>query len=164
MSMMGELTFFLGLKIKQTSQGISICQEKYIKELLKKFNLLEAKVLDTPISTRVKLDRDENGMEVNQAIHREIIGSLLYLTVSRPAIVFCVGICARFQATPNESHLKAAKCIMRYLKGTQDLVLFYLTDDSLDLISFADVDYAGFLVDRKSTSGMAHFLGSSLIS
>jgi len=112
----------------------------------------------------VKLDLDEDGVEVNQTMYRGIIGSLLYFTASRPAIVFCVGMCARFQAAPKESHLKAAKRILRYLKGTQDLVLFYLTGDSLDLIGFANADYAGFLVDRKSTSGMAHFLGSSLIS
>jgi len=87
MSMMGELTFFLGLQIKQTTQGISICQEKYIKELLKKFNLVEAKVLDTPMSTHVKLDRDENGVEVNQTIYRGIIRSLMYLSASRPDIV-----------------------------------------------------------------------------
>ncbi|XP_049371660.1 secreted RxLR effector protein 161-like [Solanum verrucosum] len=93
-----------------------------------------------------------------------IIGSLMYLTASRPDIVFNVGMCARFQAAPNESHLKAAKRILRYLKGTKDLVLFYPTGDSFDLIGYVDADYAGFLVDRKSTSGMTHFLGSTLIS
>ncbi|XP_069146006.1 secreted RxLR effector protein 161-like [Solanum lycopersicum] len=76
-------------------------------------------------------------------------------------IVFSVGMCARFQSAPKESHLKAAKRILRNLKGTQDLVLFYLTGDSLDPISYVDVDYAGFLIDRKSTSGMEHLLGSS---
>jgi len=73
-------------------------------------------------------------------------------------------MCARLQATPKESHLKAAKRILRYLKGTQNLVLFYRTGDSFDLIGYVDADYAGFLIDRKSTSGMAHFLGSTLIS
>jgi len=73
-------------------------------------------------------------------------------------------MCARLQATPKESHLKAAKRILRYLKGTQNLVLFYRTGDSFDLIGYVDVDYAGFLIDRKSTSGMAPFLGSTLIS
>ncbi|XP_049379801.1 secreted RxLR effector protein 161-like [Solanum stenotomum] len=116
------------------------------------------------MSTSVKLDKDENGVKVNQTMYRGIIGSLMYLTASRPDIVFSVGMCARFQAAPKESHLKAAKRILRYLKGTQDLVLFYPTDDSFDLIGYVDADYVGFLVDRKSTSGMAHFLGSALIS
>ncbi|KAH0653129.1 hypothetical protein KY290_031417 [Solanum tuberosum] len=78
------------------------------------------------MSTSVKLDLDKDGVEVNQTMYRGIIGSLFYLTTSRLAIVFCVGMCARFQATPKEFHLKASKRILRYLKGTQDLVLFYL--------------------------------------
>ncbi|XP_049360823.1 secreted RxLR effector protein 161-like [Solanum verrucosum] len=136
----------------------------YMKEFLKKFKLLKAKVLDIPMSTSVKFDLDEDGVEVNQTMYRGIIGSLLYITASKPDIVFSVGMCARFQAVPNESHLKAAKRILRYLKGTQDLVLIYPTGDSLNLIVYVDADYAGFLADRKSTSGMTHLLGSSLIS
>ncbi|XP_015159326.1 uncharacterized mitochondrial protein AtMg00810-like [Solanum tuberosum] len=161
---MGEHTFFLGLQIKQFPQGTSICQEKYIKELLKKFSIQEAKILDTLMSTNAKLDKDDAGTDVNHTMYRGIIGSLLYLTTSRPDIIFSVGMCARFQAAPKESHLKAAKGILRYLKGTLDLVLFYPFADSFDLIGYADTYYAGFLVDKKSTLGMAHFLGSSLIS
>ncbi|XP_070003844.1 secreted RxLR effector protein 161-like [Nicotiana sylvestris] len=107
---------------------------------------------------------DETGSPVNQTMYRGIIGSLLYLTISRPDIVFSVGICARFQSNPKESHLKATKRILRYLKVTQDLVLYYPSGDSFYLIGYADADYAGYLVVRKSTSGMAHFLGSCLIS
>ena len=73
-------------------------------------------------------------------------------------------MCARFQACPRDSHLKAAKRIFRYLKKTGDLVLFYLAGDTFDMVGFADADFAGYQVDRKGTSGMAHFLGSSLIS
>nr|XP_033508235.1 secreted RxLR effector protein 161-like [Nicotiana tomentosiformis] len=101
---------------------------------------------------------------VNQTLYRGIIGSLLYLTASRPDIVFSVGLCARFQSNPKESHLKAAKKILRYLKGTQDLVLYYPSGDNFDLVGYVDSDYAEYLVDRKSTSGTAHFLGSCLIS
>ncbi|XP_075076388.1 secreted RxLR effector protein 161-like [Nicotiana tabacum] len=97
-------------------------------------------------------------------MYRGIIESLLYLTASRFDIVFSVGLCSRFQSNPKESHLKAAKRILRYLKGTQDLVLYYPLGDSFNLIGYANADYAGYLVDRKSTSGMSHFLGSCLIS
>ncbi|XP_070049727.1 secreted RxLR effector protein 161-like [Nicotiana tomentosiformis] len=90
---------------------------------------------------------------VNQTLYRGIIGSLLYLTASRPDIVFSVGLCARFQSNPKESHLKAAKKILRYLKGTQDLVLYYPSGDNFDLVGYVDSDYAEYLVDRKSTSG-----------
>ncbi|XP_070014321.1 uncharacterized mitochondrial protein AtMg00810-like [Nicotiana sylvestris] len=92
---------------------------------------------------------DETGSSVNQTMYRGIIWSLLYLTASRPNVVFSLGLCARSQSNPKESHLKTAKRILRYFKGTQDL---------------ADADYACYLVDRKNTSGMDHFLGSCLIS
>ncbi|XP_033516286.1 secreted RxLR effector protein 161-like [Nicotiana tomentosiformis] len=93
-----------------------------------------------------------------------MIGSLLYLTTSRPDIVFSVGLCARFQTNPKESHLKAVKKILRYLKGTPDLCLWYPRGYSFDLIGYADANYAGFHIDRKSTSRTAHFLGSYLVS
>ena len=164
MSMIGELTFFLGLQIKQSSNGISICQEKYIKQLLKKFNMFDSKPIDTPMGTNSKLVVEESDLPVNQTMYRGIIGSLLYLTASRPDIVYSVGMCVRFQACPRDSHLKAAKRILRYLKKTGDLVLFYPAGDTFDLVGFAEADFAGYQVDRKSTFGMAHFLGSSLIS
>ncbi|XP_049381333.1 uncharacterized mitochondrial protein AtMg00240-like [Solanum stenotomum] len=126
--------------------------------------MLSAKVLDTLMSTSIKLDMDEEGIDVNQTMYRGIIGSLLYLTVSRQDIVFSVGMCARFQTAPRESHLKAAKRILRYLKGTQDLVLFYPSGDSFDLIGYVDADYADCLVDRKSTFGMVPFLSTSAMN
>ncbi|XP_070010803.1 secreted RxLR effector protein 161-like [Nicotiana sylvestris] len=118
-----------------------------------------SKVIDTPIATATKLDMDDSGSPINQTMYRGIIGSLLYITASRPNIVFSVGLCSRFRSNPKESHLKAAKRILRYLKGTHDLVLYYPLRDNFNLIGYADADYAGYLVDRKSTSGMAHFLG-----
>lgn len=164
MSMMGELNFFLGLQVKQSTKVTCIIQQKYIKELLKRFDMEESKVIDTPIAVATKLDMDDSGSPINQTMYRGVIGSLLYLTASRPDIVFSVGLCAIFQSNPKESHLKAAKRILRYLKGTQDLVLYYPTGDNFNLVGHADADYAGYLVDRKSTSGMAQFLGSFLIS
>ncbi|XP_075083389.1 secreted RxLR effector protein 161-like [Nicotiana tabacum] len=141
-----------------------ISQHKYIKELLKRFEMEISKIIDTPIATATRLDMDEPGSPMNETMYRGIIGSILYLTAIRPDIVFSVGLCARFQSSPKESHLKTAKKILRYLKGTQDLVLYYPSGDNFDLIGYANADYAGYQVDRKSTSGMAHFLGSCLIS
>lgn len=122
--------------------------------------MLEAKIIDTPMGTSSKFDIDEARIEVNQTMYRGIIGSLLYLTSRRPGIMFSVIICARFQASPKESHLNVAKSILRYLKGTQDVVLFYPLGGIFDLVGYAYVDYG----DRKNTSRMAHFLGSSMIS
>ncbi|XP_070057665.1 secreted RxLR effector protein 161-like [Nicotiana tomentosiformis] len=101
-----------------------------------------SKVIDTPIVTTTCLDIDEPGFPVNQTMYRGIIGSLLYLTANIPHIVFSVGLCARFQSNPKESHLKAAKRILRYLKGTQELVLYYPPCDNFDLIGYVDADYA----------------------
>ena len=164
MSIMGKLTFFLGLKIKQSLEGISIFQEKYTKELLKKFNMVDSKPIDTPTETNSKLRVDEVDPLVNQTMYRGIIGSLLYVTSSRPDIVYRVGMCSRFQACPRDSYLKATKRILRYLKKIEDLVLFYPADDSFNIVVFVDANFARYHVDKKSTSGMAHFLGSSLIS
>ena len=94
MSMMGELTFFLGLQIDQSRTGTSIHQQKYINELLKKFDMNEAKVIDTPIITTTKIDKHETGSPVNDTKYRGMIGSLLYLTASKPDIMFSVGLCA----------------------------------------------------------------------
>ncbi|XP_070007997.1 secreted RxLR effector protein 161-like [Nicotiana sylvestris] len=129
-----------------------------------KFKMDESKEIDTLIATATKLDIDELGSPVDQKLYRGMIGSLLYLNASRPDIVFSAGLCARFQANPKESHLAAVKRILRYLKGATDLYPWYPKGSNFNLVGYADADYTGFLVDRKSTSGMAHFLGSFLVS
>ncbi|KAK8548035.1 hypothetical protein V6N12_060962 [Hibiscus sabdariffa] len=164
MSMMRELSFFLGLQIKQRKDDIFINQAKYIKEKLKKFGLENVKPQATPMSSSTKLDKDEEGKCVDSKIYRSIIGSLLYLTASRPGIMFNVCLCARFQANPKESHLKAVKRIFRYLQDTHSLGLWYPRDSTFDLHAFSDADYGGCKIDRKSTSDTFQFLGNMLIS
>ncbi|KAK8526380.1 hypothetical protein V6N12_020852 [Hibiscus sabdariffa] len=164
MSMMGELSFFLGLQIKQRKDGIFINQAKYIKEKLKKFGMENVKPQATPMSSSIKLDKDEEGKCVDSKLYRSMIGSLLYLTASRPDIMFSVCLCARFQANPKESHLKAVKRIFRYLLDTPSLGLWYPRDSTFDLHAYSDVDYGGCKIDRKSTSGTCQFLGNMLIS
>ncbi|KAK2388390.1 putative mitochondrial protein [Trifolium repens] len=164
MSMMGELRFFLGLQIKQQEDGIFICQEKYIKDLLKKYKMNEAKIMSTPMHPSTSLDKDESGKNVSEKEFRGMIGSLLYLTASRPDIVFSVGLCARFQSSPKESHLIAVKRIFRYLVGTQNVGLWYKKGTHFDLQAYCDADYAGDKIERKSTSGACQFLGEALVS
>jgi isopentenyldiphosphate isomerase len=96
MSIMRELTFFLGIQVKQTKQGTFIHQAKYTKDLMKKFNMVELKPLSTPMSMATTLDPDKNGEAVDQREYQSMINSLLYLTVTRPDIQFVVGLCARF--------------------------------------------------------------------
>ncbi|KAK2451185.1 hypothetical protein QL285_010256 [Trifolium repens] len=125
MSMMGELKFFLGIQINQGKDGTYIHQSKYTKELLKKFNLEDCKTMATPMHPTSSLSKEEIGTKVDQKLYRGMIGSLLYLTASRPGILYSVCLCARFQSDPRESHLTAVKRIFRYLKGTTNLGLLY---------------------------------------
>jgi hypothetical protein len=120
MSMMGELTFFLGIQVKQMKQGTFMHQAKYTKDLMKKFNMAELKPVSTPMSSAASLGLDEDGEAVDQREYRSIIGSLLYLTVTQPDIQFAVGLCARFQASPRSSHRTAVQRIFRYLKDTPE--------------------------------------------
>ncbi|KAD3640186.1 hypothetical protein E3N88_29409 [Mikania micrantha] len=161
---MGELQFFLGLQIKQKPDGIFIHQSKYTKELLKKFDLQNCKPCPNPMSTTTQLDADLKGTSVDETLYRCMIGSLMYLTASRPDIMFATCVCARFQAAPKESHLIAVKRIFRYLQGTQFLGIWYSTGQSCKLVAFSDSDYAGCKLSRKSTSGGCQFLGNCLVS
>ena len=163
MSMMGELKFFLGLQIRQQRNGIFISQEKYLKDVLRKFGMQDCKGVKIPMPTNGHLCTDENGIDFDQKVYRSMIGSLLYLCASRPDIMLSVCMCARFQATPKESHHKAVKHILRYLAHTPTLGLWYPKGSAFDLIGYSDSDYAGDRVDRKSTSGTCHFLGRSLV-
>lgn len=164
MSMMGELTYFLGLQIKQSAKGIFVHQTKYCIDLLKRFDMFDCKTLDTPMAISVKLDPDVNGIPVNSTKYRSMIGALLYLTASRPDIQFAICKCARYQSSPMESHLQAVKRILRYLKGTHTFGLWYSRDSTLDLVGYSDADFAGDRIDRTSTSGICTFLGNSLVS
>jgi hypothetical protein len=164
MSSMGEINFFLGLQIKQTKDGIFINQSKYVKDLIRRFGMENAKEIGTPMSPSTKLDKDEKGKSVDVKLYRGMIGSLFYLTASKPDIMFSVCLCACFQACPKESHIVAVEKIFRYLLGTIDLGLWYPRSTSLDLKSYSDADFVICKIDRKSTSGTCHFLGHSLVS
>ena len=164
MSMMGELKFFLGLQVSQRLDGIFICQSKYLKEVLKKYQMEDSASARTPSSTAVKLGDCKNSIKVDVTSYRGMIGSLLYLTASRPDIMYATCLCARFQADPRDLHLVAVKRILRYLKGTPDLGIWYPKESSFNLVGYTDSDYAGSVVDRKSTSGSCQFLGSRLVS
>ena len=164
MSHMGELTFFLGLQVKQLDNGIFISQEKYARDLVNKYGMTTSSGKPTPMGTNEALNKEDMSVDVDQKLYRGMIGSLLYITASRPDIMHSVCLCARYQSKPKETHLKAVKRILRYVKHTLDYGLFYPKNDSFDLISYCDADYAGCKSDRKSTSGTCHFLGHSLVS
>ena len=153
MSMMGELEFFLGLEVKQLIDGTFINQAKYTQDMLKRFDMDKLKGVETPMPTKVDLHLDPHGKDVDQTLYRSMIGSLLYLCASRPDIMMAVGMCARFQAAPKESHLMVVKRIFRYLVHTPNFSLWYPKGASFDLIGYSDADWAGDKVGRKSTTG-----------
>ena len=131
MSMIRELGYFLGLQIKQLKNGTFMSQGKYIKDMLKKFGIDESKAISTPMGTSGSLDSDASGNMVDQKLYQSMVGSLLYGTSSRPDVMFSVCMYARLQASPRESHLKATKRILRYLKHTQNVGLWYPKGESL---------------------------------
>ncbi|KAI3758565.1 hypothetical protein L6452_06132 [Arctium lappa] len=164
MSMMGEMNFFLGLQVKQLSTGIFINQSKYILDILRKYKMEDCKSIGTPMAPGTKIHDDPSGTSVDLRTYRGMIGSLMYLTSSRPDIMFSTCLCSRYQADPKESHLAAVKRIFRYLKGTADLGLWYPKDTGFQLTAYSDADHAGCMLDRKSTSGHVQFLGDKLVS
>ncbi|XP_040375507.1 secreted RxLR effector protein 161-like [Rosa chinensis] len=116
------------------------------------------------MGTSSKLDVDLTGISVDQTLYRSMIGSLLYLTASRPDISFSVGVCARYQANPKESHLKAVKRIIRYVSGTSNYGVVYIFDSNVEIAGYTDSDWAGNVDDRRSTSGGCFFVGNNLVS
>jgi hypothetical protein len=164
MCMIGELSYFLGLQIKQMKNGTFVSQGKYIKNMIKKFRLQDAKPMSTPMGTNDQLGVDASGNMVDQKLYRFMIGSLLYVTTSRPDVMFSVCKCARYQASPRESYLKTTKRILRYLKGTHDVGLWFAKGSNFELIGYSDSDYDGCKIDRMSTSSTCQLLERSLVS
>ncbi|KAL4584141.1 hypothetical protein LXL04_008731 [Taraxacum kok-saghyz] len=164
MSSLGEMTMFLGIQVKQDSNGILLHQGKYVTDMLEKFGYQDSKEASTPMAERPLLNSDPDGSPINQTLYRSMIGSLMYLTASRPDILFFVCQCARYQANPKDSHFTIFKRIFRYLKGKPKLGLWYPKNPPFDLYAFTDSNYGGYEFDRKSTSAGCQFLGDRLIS
>ncbi|GJR28791.1 retrovirus-related pol polyprotein from transposon TNT 1-94 [Tanacetum coccineum] len=164
MSMMGQMSFFLGLQISQSPRGIFINQSKYASEIVKKYGMLTSGSVDTPMVEKSKLDKDLHGKPIDATLYRGMIGSLMYLTSIIPDLIYAVCLCARYQAKPTKKHLNAVKRIFRYLKGTINMGLWYLKDTSMSMTAYADADHAGCQDTRRSTSGSAQFLGDKLVS
>nr|GFB61256.1 retrovirus-related Pol polyprotein from transposon TNT 1-94 [Tanacetum cinerariifolium] len=161
-SMMGKISFFLGLQISQSPRGIFINQLKYALESLKKYDFESCDLVDTPMVEKSKLDEDREGKAVDPSHYHGMIGTLLYLSASRPDLQFSICMCARYQARPTEKHVHTVKRIF-YLRGTVHRGLWYPKDSSVTLTAFADADHAGCQDTRRSTSRSVQFLRERLI-
>jgi hypothetical protein len=163
MSMIGELPFFLGLQITQRSKWMFISQEKYLREMLKRFQMEDSKHVGTPIVTGCKLSKDDDSPNVDQSSYRSMIGSLLYITTSHPDIMHAIGMVGRYQSAPKQSHFLAVKMIFRYLKEIMTYGLWYPRNQNFQLTAYSDADWENYVDERKSTSGGEFFLGDSLV-
>jgi hypothetical protein len=161
MSMMGELTYFLGFQVKQLKDDTFISQTKYTQDLLKRFGMKDAKPAKTLMGTDGHVDLNKEGKSIDQKAYRSMIMSLLYLCASRPDIMLNVCMCARYQSDPKDSHLVAVKRILRYLVSTPSFGIWYPKGSTFDLIGYSNSYYVGCKVDRKSTSWTCQFLGRS---
>nr|GEY62760.1 putative ribonuclease H-like domain-containing protein [Tanacetum cinerariifolium] len=164
MSAMGELTFFLGLQVQQRPNGIFINQDMYVQDILNKFDLGSVRMATKPYETPKPKSKNESDSPVNVHLYRSMIGSLMYLTTSRPDIMFAVSACSKNQVTLTTSNLEAVKKIFKYLKGRPKLGLWYPRESPLVLEAYSDSDYAGANKDRKSITSGCQFLGRRLIS
>ncbi|RVW41600.1 Retrovirus-related Pol polyprotein from transposon RE2 [Vitis vinifera] len=154
-----EMAFFQGLEIQQLQQGIFIGQQKYAREVLKKFNMEDCKSLCTLLAQNEKFSKD-GAKKVDEGLYRNIIGCLMYLTTRRPDIMFPVNLLSRYMHCASGLHYKAAKRVLRYVKGTLDLGIKFEKKDKLVLHGFVDSSWAGSCDDMRSTSGYLFSLGS----
>ena len=166
MSDLGVLSYYLGIKVQQSTTSITICQGAYAKKLLDRTGLADSNPTRTPMEARLQLRKVGTTMTVDSTNYRNIVGSLRYLVNIRPDLTYSVGYLSRFMEAPREEHLVAVKCILRYVAETRGWGVRYCAGrekEKLELVGYSDSDMAGDVDDRKSTSGMIYFLSGGAI-
>jgi hypothetical protein len=161
---LGLMHYFLGLEVWHSPERIFLIQGKYTVKILKRFDMLEYKSMNTPMEAKLKLLVDTSSELIDATLYRQIIGSLMYLTNIRPDICFVMNTLSQLLVEPRHVHLVVAKHVMRYLKGTIYCGLDYDGDHDFTLSGYTDVDWAGSVSERKITSGCCFSLGSAMIS
>eukprot|EP00253_Pinus_taeda_P011834 PITA_11834 len=163
MTDLGLLRYFLGIEMKQTKNGIFISQAKYVVEILERFKMQNNKSAPTPTVIGLKLSKEDCSSNVNPTLYKSMIGSLMYLTATRPDIMYAISLVSRFIETPKETHWQAAKRIQRYVNGTKQYGILYIATSDFWLVGYTN-DWACSFDDRKSTSRYVFHLGSRTIS
>jgi hypothetical protein len=166
MSDLGLLSYYLGIEVKQDANGITLCQSSYAAKILEVAGMGNCNSCDTPMECRLKLSKLKNGEAMDPMGYRSIIGSLKYIVNTRPDLAFSVGVVSRYMEAPGKEHWATVKHILRYLKGTMGYGCKYERGAELKpfLIGYSDSNFAGDIEDRKSTTGVGYYLGSSLVT
>ena len=161
MTDLGLMSYFLGLEVKQGKDGIFVSQEAYAKEILRKFKMEDCNPVSTPVESGVKLSRFDEGKAVDARLYKSLVGSLRYLTCTRPDILYGVGLVSRYMEEPKSTHWKTIKRILRYIRGTLSHGLLYSHTNNFTLHGYSDSDWGGDVDDRKSTSGFVFYMGDT---
>jgi uncharacterized protein len=160
----GLISYFLGIEVKQQHDGIFISQKKYMNEILEKFKMESCNSMSTLVETSIKLLKEGDGRVIEPTLYKSLVGSLRYLTITRPDIVYRVGLVSRYMETPMENHWLATKRILRYIKGTLNLGFFYAYGDEAKLVSYSDSDWGCDQDEKKSIIGYAFYFSSTTFS
>ena len=161
---LGELRYFLGIEIVRTKEGIWLSQRQYALDMLSKYGMADCKPISMPLDQNLKLRSDVGQVLEDVTMYRKIVGSLIYLTISRPDLSYAVGLESQYMQLPRKPHLDAVRRTLRYVSATLDYALFYEAGTELQLYGFTDADWAGSVCDRRSTSGFMFSLGSAAIT
>jgi len=161
---LGKMKYFLGIEVVQSNAGIFICQIRYAREILARLNMTESNYVRNPIVPGTILSREEERTPVDATKFKQVIGSLMYLIVTQPDLMYGVSLISRYMANPKESHWVAVKRILRYLKWTIEYGIFYQQEGKTGLTAYSDNNYAGDLDDRRSTYGSVFLIGTRAVS
>ncbi|XP_063939719.1 uncharacterized mitochondrial protein AtMg00810-like [Daucus carota subsp. sativus] len=161
MTDLGLMSYYLGMEIQQKGNQIFVSQKGYAEKILKNFRMDNCQPTSTPISCGTKLSNFDGSAKIDPSLFRSLVGSLRYLTCTRPDILYGVGLISRYMETPTITHMKMAKRILRYVKGTPEYGLTYSPSTHFKLYGYSDSDWGGDVDDRKSTTGFIFFLGDT---
>ena len=161
---LGDLHYCIGLEVWKDSSQTFLTQGKYARTLLERFIMEQCKTTATPLQQNLKLSSDDGTKQVDATLYRKLVGSMIYLTTTRPDLAYSVSVLSQFMSRPIDSHWNAAKCVLRYLSGTCNYGLLYTDISNVTLAGYSDSDWAGNVDDRRSITGYAFSIGSGVIS
>jgi hypothetical protein len=164
MTDLGLTKYFLGIEVDQSDDAIIICQTKYANEVLKRFRMLNCKPAAIPMAIGTKLSKYDEGCYVDPTLYNKLVGILMYLTTTRPDIMFVVSLIFRFMETPKSTHWQAGKRILIYIAGTTNFGIRYTSNLNFKLIGYTDSDFVGSIDDRNSAFGYVFSLGSGAVA